>query len=215
VGHRRRNAGFTIVEIVIAVLIIVMMSGVVVRVSDSGSGAYRTGVTVADLDARTARALERIVREISAASAATLDPPDPAGGDRIAFQLPVGEQGTAVVWSDPVRYAVELAPGEILNGADDNGDGLVDDGVLVRIENPGLDERRIILARGVARLLAGELPNGVDDNGNGLVDEGGFSLTVEQGAGRTAMRLRLTLQGIDPASGLMERTLESSVVLRN
>lgn len=213
--ENRRNAGFTVVEVVLAVFLFAVVSGVIVQFSGSGSGAYSTGVTIADLDARNARALERIVREISAASVATLDPPDPAGGDRIEFQRPVGEDGAAVVWSDPVRYTVELAPGELLNGLDDDDNGLIDDGVLVRTENPGADERRTILARGVGRLLEGEDLNGADDNGNGLVDESGFSLAVEQGAGRTAMTLRLTLQGIDPSSGLIQRTLESSVVLRN
>ncbi|MFH1707471.1 MAG: prepilin-type N-terminal cleavage/methylation domain-containing protein [Planctomycetota bacterium] len=40
----------------------------------------------------------------------------------------------SVVWSDPIRYELRLADHELTNGIDDNGNGMVDECVLVRID---------------------------------------------------------------------------------
>ena len=111
-----------------------------------------------------------------------------------------------------MRFALELAPGELDNGIDDNGNGLIDEGVLVRIENPGLaNEQRSIFARGVSEYLEGETGDGTDENGNGLVDEGGLSFSRSNGS----LQIALSLERIGPDGELMVRTLETSVALRN
>ncbi|MEE8467231.1 MAG: prepilin-type N-terminal cleavage/methylation domain-containing protein [Planctomycetota bacterium] len=213
---RTRQAGFTLVELVITVFIIGILSGAVTQVLLGGSGAFRMGVTVADLEARTARTLERMSREIAAADADTMNPADPAGGNWVEFTTPTGTVGKTILWGPRLRYRVELAPLELNNGVDDNNNGLVDEGVLVRIEDfGGPNERRVVLARGVAEFLEGEIANGLDDNGNGLDDEGGLAISIQTGGTRDALTLRLTLQGVDAFGDVLERTLETTVALRN
>lgn len=205
---RPSGPGFTLVEIVVSVTLLGLVGGGIMQMTLSGTGAFRTGATLTNVETRNARALERMVRELSLANAASLNPPDPAGGDWIEFTGP----GTP----ETVRFRVELAPGEVNNGVDDNGDGLVDEGVLVRIEDlAGPNQKRVILARGVAELLEGELPNAADDNGNLLVDEGGLTVTVQAAGALRAVTLALTLQERGPSGELFERTLITTVVLRN
>jgi hypothetical protein len=124
--------------------------------------------------------------------------------------------GKTPVWGPRILYRVEPAPMELNNGVDDNSNGLIDEGVLVRIEDfGGPDERRVVLARGVSELLEGEDANGLDDNGNGLDDEGGLAITIRTSGTRDALTLRLTLQGVDASGAILERTLETTVALRN
>ncbi len=211
-----RQAGFTLVELIIASFIVGLLSGGITQMLLGGSGAFRMGVTVADLETRTARTLERMSREIAAADAGAMLPADPAGGDWVEFSTPAGTAGKTIIWGPRMRYRVELAPMELNNGVDDNSDGLVDEGVLVRIEDfGGPNERRVVLARGVAEFLEGEIPNGLDDNGNGLPDEGGLAISIRTGGTRDALTLRLTLQGVDAYGAVLERTLETTVALRN
>lgn len=207
--RQSRTAGFTLLEIMIALALFAIISGSALQMSLSGSGAYRLGISVADLEMRSGRAVERLVRELSAASADTLDPADPDGGGSLTFQMPVGGPQT-------VTFRVELAPLEIRNGVDDNGDGLIDEGLLVRIADLGLpSEQRVVLARGVADLLQGETANGVDDNGNGLDDEGGFAITLQTGTARNSITVWLTLQSVGPVGEILERTTTTTVALRN
>lgn len=213
---RTRKAGFTLIELVIASVITGILAGGITQVMLGGSGAFRMGVTVADLETRTARTLERMSREIAAADAGTMSPADPAGGNWIEFRTPESTAGKTIIWGPRLRYRVELAPLELNNGVDDNGNGLIDEGVLVRIEDfGGPDERRVVLARGVAEFLEGEVANGLDDNGNGLADEGGMAFSIRTGGTRDALTLRLTLQGVDASGAVLERTLETTVALRN
>ena len=128
------------------------------------------------------------------------------------FRQALGWQDNAIVFGPDRRIELELAPGEIDNGIDDNGNGIADDYVVVLLTNPGaLDEIRVVLATRVTELLAGELDNGVDDNGNGIADEGGLCFDQE---GET-ITVRLTVAGLSPSGDLIARTFEDAVVLKN
>ena len=59
---------------------------------------------------------------------------------------------------------------------------------------------------------AGDPRHLLDDNGNGLQDEAGFTVCAD---GIDTLRLRLTLEGRDPKNNLVNRTVETSVHLRN
>ena len=125
----------------------------------------------------------------------------------------IGYEAGAPILGAPTRFTLELSPSEIDNGLDDDGNGLIDERLLVRITNPGdPDEQRSVLARGVRALLEGEVDNGLDDNGNGLADEAGFALDMDGGV----LSVRLSLEIVDPEGGdNIIRTLETSLTLRN
>ena len=105
----------------------------------------------------------------------------------------------------------EYEIGELDDGLDNNGNGLIDEGRLVLTENAGLTNDRRVITRWVAELLEGELDDGLDNNGNGLVDEPGF--LVER-IGESLI-VRVTLQKRDAEGRLMTRTARTSVRLRN
>ena len=111
-----------------------------------------------------------------------------------------------------MRIALELERVELDNGLDDNGNGLVDERMVVRIEDPGgPDERRKVICHDVSEYLAGEIPNGLDDNGNGLNDERGLSFVVLG----DVLTIRLTLEAPGANENMLERTVQTSVRLLN
>ena len=215
---RNESGGFTFVELMIAMAVFAIISTVGIRLVLNGTGAYRQGISVADLEARTSRTLERVVRELSKASSASIVVLSPMVGVQLDFQQSQGVVGTAVQWGPQMRYALVMTPGELDNGVDDNGNGLIDERSLMQVEDlGGPNERRIVIVNGVAELLEGELPNGLDDNGNLLNDEGGFSITIQSGPQfeLDTVTLRLTLQALDPQGQLMQRTLNTTIALRS
>ncbi len=209
-----RTPGYTLLELVVGLTLLTILMGSVIMTTQRGIAAYRRSASNSSLDAKVNRALSRLARELVDAGGANLvpNPTPPLGGATLDFQRPVAWTGGAIVWGPTVRFALELAPGELDNGIDDNGNGLIDEGVLVRIENPGLaNEQRSIFSRGVSEYLEGETGDGTDENGNGLVDEGGLSFSRSNGS----LQIALSLERIGPDGELMVRTLGTSVALRN
>ena len=123
-----------------------------------------------------------------------------------------GFAGGAPTWSSLTRIGFAYEPGEIDDAIDDGGDGLVDEGQLVMVQDVGTAaERTLVLASSVRELLEGELPNAADDNGNGLQDEGGVSFEL---VGETLL-IRLSLERRDSDNQLLTRTVETGIRLRN
>ena len=215
---RRNRKGFTLIELAISVLILSITLGGLGLAMLRGMELFRTSTATATSRTRAGRALHRVVSELRSASSDTLtDLTTPPGAakfwaDSIDYRHAVDWVDNALVLGPDQRIALELAPGELDNGIDDNGNGLVDERVVVLLDDVGaIDEQRLVLATRVAELLGGELPNGVDDNGNGIADEAGLCFDQEG----STVTIRLTLQGIGPSGELIERTFEDAIVLKN
>jgi hypothetical protein len=102
--------------------------------------------------------------------------------------------------------------GELENGLDDDGDGIIDEGrVILTRDFLGAEELSVVLAHDVRSRFEGELANGLDDNGNGLVDERGFCMTLQDGL----LVLRLSIAGRSPEGTRTTSTVETSVHFRN
>lgn len=205
-GERRAGvAGFTILELMIALSVVLLVTGGVSQVMQTASGSFKESARSADLQARSSRVLSRLVRELSVTGdgETSLTAQLPAGEavTELEYQPSLGRDGGVELWGERRRIELVLGAGEQANGLDDNGNGLVDERDLFLIERSGeLDEVSVLLSRGIAELAEGELPNGQDDNGNGLIDEPGFSIVRD---GET-LTLRLTV----------ERSLEGRVARR-
>jgi hypothetical protein len=140
------------------------------------------------------------------------EPLAPWGSSTLDFQCNEGYGAGGVVWSAPVRLSFDYDGADPDDGADNDSDGLVDEGAIVRRVNPGsADETSVVLVNWVRELLEGELPNGLDDNGNGLIDESGLSFEID---GDT-ITIRLTLERFDAEGTLITRTVETAVTLKN
>lgn len=209
-GPRRR--GMTLLEVMISLTIFATaMAGVVMSLGMGGK-AYSQSAIHNRLYGKAGRTMQRLVRELGPAVSASIQPADPEGGDRIQFQSVVDSVGGAPVLGEATRYVLELDPLEVNNGLDDDGDGLVDERVLVRLTDPsGANEKRIILLRNVRELLEGEADDGLDNNGNGLADEPGLSFDLDG----DLLTIRLTVDAVLDGGRVVTETLETSMTLRN
>ena len=205
----------TIVETMISMSILVVVLGSVLNATQKGQGAYEQQMADNAIQSKAGRGLNRVLLEMSGCRAASLNPNNPlppVGSDFIEFQRSEGYVAGAVQWGPVIRIGFELEDSEMDNGIDDDRDGLVDEGVVVRIENPRqIDEERRVLFRGVRRFLQGEAGNGGDDNGNGLADEAGLCFERDG----NVLIVRLSLEGVGPSERLVTKTVESSIQIRN
>lgn len=207
-------AGFTLVELLFSVVLLTVVIGAMALVGRASDQAYRTGAATSQLEAQAAATMERLVVELHVAGRQTIapDPVQGVGGDWIQYVQAVGIGPAGVQWSPLRRLAFEYERGELDNGLDDNGNRLVDEGLVVVTEDVGgPGERRRVLTRWVREFLEGEVQNGADDNGNGLIDERGFFLERLEGT----LVLRLTLQRTTNEGRPLIRSAQTSTKLRN
>jgi len=210
----RRTAGVTLLELVIVLAMLGIVMGSVVTVIRGSTRACRVGSTSAHLEALVVRVLDRIEDRLRASARATITPAlsAPFSSNRIDFQRTVGYAGGAVTWSPTERIGFQYRPGEIDNGKDDDGDGLIDDGRVVWTQNVGLaNQTSTDWADGVSEYLQGEIQNNLDDNRNGLVDECGLCFAVDA----TSVVVRLTLQDLSSDGVLLTKTAEKRIFFRN
>ena len=217
--RHRRQGGYTLIEMAIAATLLSLTFGGIAMATQRGLFLFRQSVASSTANTASARSINRIARELAFAGRETLDPTleTPPGQPRVwdstlEFRPPLDYVAGSTVFGTPMQLVLELEPGELPNGLDDNGNGLVDEGRVVRIEAPGTgNERRLVLIRSVAALLEGELFNGLDDNGNGLVDESGFCITRDE----DRLTVRLTLQHLGPEESVITRTQSIEIGMRN
>jgi len=210
----RTRAGFTLIESLISVGLLAVLFLAVLQTSSRASDAFDEGSVEHELWTRTQRALERISTEVELGDAGLLAgaATSELGASEVTFSVPVDFVAGGVQWSPPVRIALELEPGELDDGLDNDGDGFVDERQVVRITAPGTaDEQRLVLVRGVAELQDGELDNGLDDNANGLVDEPGLVFSAEG----NLLTIRLTCRSRDEGGRVLTKTAATALRLWN
>jgi len=206
------RAGFTLVEAAVSTALLILLISSAVMAARGGMGAFRASQDTSEAETRVRRALDRVAFELLDAGASELlpNPTGDFGTSDLQFRKPTGLNGTTPTWGPTMRIAFERAPGEADDDVDNDGNGLVDDGVLVLTRDVGGAEHKTVLCHNVTELLEGEVANGDDDNGNGVRDEAGFNVH------RVGEVLFLRLSVAEPVeTGIVVRTLETSVRLRN
>jgi prepilin-type N-terminal cleavage/methylation domain-containing protein len=209
------RAGFTLIEMLISSAIMAVILGAIGLTVLRGKENFRQGVSTAVLDARGRRVLERIVTEMQGAEITSLtpNPTPPLGSSNLRFRSSAGYNGTTPLWTPWSRIQFLPDPRDPVNGVDNDGDGMIDEGRVVLIrDDGGPNQVQITLANNVSRLLQGETANVADDNGNGLTDEAGLSFSVD--VDRT-LTIRLSLGARDPRGRTMVRSVQTSVHTRN
>ena len=215
----RARAGHTLLELALGVALAAVAAVSVGYAAQRGLALYEAQTAGAALDGRAARAINRVAQELFGAMGTSLQPPleTPPGAPAVwspalAFEHAIGWSGGAPLSGGQLRVEWELVPGELDNGLDDNGDGMIDEGRVVLTRDAlGPDPDRIVLVRSVPEYLEGELPNGLDDNGNGLIDERGLCF-VRDG---DVLTVRLSVQMTGSDGRTLVRTMEDSHALRN
>ncbi len=208
------RAGFTILELLIAATI---SAGLIYAIANStlrASRAYAEGSLRSNLISRAHQVVDRIAAQLEQAGVGTLQPPllPLATSSTLTFQQVVGYGGGAVVWSADNVFAFQLETGEIADGLDNNGDGRIDEGVVVWTQNVGQpNQSSVVLCHGVSSLLQGEVANLADDNGNGLIDEPGLAFELQG----NVLVIRLSLEVPDDDGRLVVKTVQTAVRVRN
>jgi len=207
-----RTRGFTLLEVLIALAMLGTFFGSLLLVVSRGSSTAQSGMEHQSLEALARRTLDRMARELSGAGSGTLTPAPvaPWGSDHVTFQCVAGYAAGAVQWDVPASFSLELDEGELDNGTDDDGDGLVDERQLVYTRDPLGAAERTVLVHGVCELSEGELDNGADDNGDGLRDEAGLAFQRASGV----LTVRLSLQS-SARGATAVRSLQTRIGLRN
>lgn len=194
---RTARAGFTLLEVVIALGLVVLVVSNVVMALSSSTKAYEAGSSRGEVEDQARRTLDRIALAVMGSSRAGLAPGQefPLDTSSLTYQLNLGFEDGEAVWSEPERIEREVGPGQV-----------------TWKRNPGTAEQeRVVWTNWVREFMAGEVFNGVDDNGNGLVDEKGLSFTLEA----SLVTIRITLEREGPDGNPITVALETQVDVRN
>ncbi len=214
----KRRSGHTLIEAMITCSLFVLVFGTLALAVNSGIGLFRQSTANQEADARLDRAMHRIKQELADAATSSLAPnlSSPVGGpitwsNSLEYRQVTGWAGEAAVLGAVQRIELRIAPGEVANGLDDDGDGLVDERAVVLIRDFGIaTEQEVTLVNDVLEFLEDETAAAGDENGNGLEDEQGLAFDLDGGT----LNVRLTVGRTGP-HGLVERTRVASIGLRN
>jgi hypothetical protein len=205
---------------------VLLLVGLVAEAVTTSRGAYGQGMSSSAVEALARRTLDNLALRLTGASAASVrvdNPAPPPAANVITWidwQTVEGYTGTALL-APQSRIQLELSPGELDDGLDNNGDGMVDECRLVFVPDVFGGGAEIGLAGFVTRFAQGELANGVDDNGDGNVDEPGLNLVWEPlVAGATGGRggrlvLQLTLERSSGPQTRVQRSVSTTVRVRS
>jgi len=226
--HRaaRSRRGASLIEIVVSFGVLLLLVGLVAEAVTTSRGAYGQGMSTAAIESQARRTVDALATRLTGASASTVrvdNPAPPAAANVITWidwQSVEGYAGGPLL-SDQSRIQLELMAGEIDDGLDNNGNGMIDECRLVFIPDVFGGGPQVGLAGFVTRFAEGEIANGVDDNGDGNVDEPGFSFDWEPLAvGATGDRgarlvLQLTLERSSGPQTRVQRSVRTTVRVRS
>lgn len=212
--------GTTMIEMLIAALIMTSIFGAIGMTVLSGTKSYEQGVAKAEVDAQARRLVGMVADEFLNASANSLVPgaaPFSGVAADDGFTEFTYTQMEPVLGGPPAlglprRIRIVLAAGELDDGIDNNGNGLVDECRLMLTQVVGASPE-VGIGAFVREYLQGESGDDVDENGNGLVDERGLCMTFD-GTTNT-MVIRVTIERLTSQGRLITSTAETSVRLRN
>jgi hypothetical protein len=213
-NRRFKRAGFTVLELLFTVVLMPTFLISATLVLSSSRKAFSAAQEAAALQAKVDRAASRVAREMLSTSLGVLvpDPDGDLGANTLTFRNPMGLTGDVIDWGDQITLGFEYDTGEVDDGLDNDGNGLVDEGILVLTRDPGgADEQRVVICRNVSEFAEGEILNGADDNGNLVEDESGFNVH------RTGdiLTIRLTVETMSSTGELIRRSTETSLHFRN
>ena len=130
-SSRWRQAGMTLLEAMVCTGIVVVLAGPLISVVLVSSRSTAESASLNQISERNRISLYRVAQETRTAIGSTIVITN--SGATLAFSLSASYDGSSVVAGDSILYNLGLATGETSNSVDDNGNGLVDEGRLIRV----------------------------------------------------------------------------------
>lgn len=128
------DRGFTLVEMLVSLSVIILLMGSVFAVLSVSMGSYAEGDSVADMETSGRRVLDRIAEDFRPGIFATMTPLVPVECTSLSIAQATDYADGAVVQGARVGYELRADPADPANGLDDDHDGLVDEKIVVRTE---------------------------------------------------------------------------------
>lgn len=179
--ERASERGLTLLEVALYAAVLVAIGAPLVSAVLVSTRSTREVDTVNAITERNRTIVLRIEKEVRRAIGSTVSVEDL--GKSLALTPPAGFDGASVVPGAPMRFELRPAPGESVNGVDDDGNGLVDEGELFQKD----------VATGAESLLA----RGIDlDASSFSRTSSGFTITLTNfggGEGGTPFRISKTV----------------------
>ena len=215
-SKRCHRAGYSLVELMIGMTILASLTGAAVLATNNGIGSYESTRAGEEAQTKLHRAANRVVQELMGSSLSVLGPAglqDDFGSSTLEFQLPLDIAPTGPIWGATQTITGEYAPGEIDDGIDNNGNGLIDEGILVLTRDAGLPTaQRVVLCSNLRETFPGEIQgNLADDNGNAVIDETGFNAIIVD----DVLTLRFCIEVPSFEGTTVVRELTTSTRMRN
>jgi prepilin-type N-terminal cleavage/methylation domain-containing protein len=194
--RRAARAGFTLIEVLIAMTLAAIVVVKISMVIDSASDASTEQAASLALEDQARRVLDKIAYAVMSADRDQLlpDPEAPEYSTSLTFSISLGVEDGEVVLSSPEQIAYE-------------------GNQVIWRQNPGLpEERHVAWCNTVREVMWEEVAdNFLDDNDNGLSDEPGLSFTLF----RDAVTIRLCLERVNKDGTAITVDVETVVTLRN
>jgi hypothetical protein len=128
-GRRSEPLGFTLLEVSIYATLLILLGTPLISVILVSTRSTVENDTINRVNERNRAVLVRIetdVRESIKGSPVVAD-----FGKSLTVTSVTGFDGTSPIPGPALRYTFQAAPGESLNGVDDNGNGLADEGQVI------------------------------------------------------------------------------------
>ena len=118
--HRNQRSGMTVVELMIAMVILAMLLGAIGVTVLRGGEAFEQGVAASEVDSQARRALDRITDELAAARVASLapNPVAPFGSSTLSFDEAAGFAAGVVVPGTTSRIVLQADATDADDGID-------------------------------------------------------------------------------------------------
>lgn len=210
-SHARR--GHSLIELCVALTLLVIVLGLPALLLDTSSRAFSTGSRSSEVDLAARRTLDAIAERLAGSGLDEIAALPGQPNSSVVLRVATGYAAGAIVWGNDERIELVVEPGELVDGADNDSDGLVDEHRVLWTRDLGLaSERTQVLCTRVRRSLEGEVPgNGLDDNANGSVDEAGLMITLDG----ESVAIALTVERRDAFGTTILHTAQRTVALRN
>jgi len=196
-GARLRRAGFTLIEVLIAVALLGLVLTKLGIVMEQARRAHEEESISMQLDDQALELIDRISYALYGSDAQRLNPymVAPFQTSELHYQVSLGVEDGKVVWGEPEVIGLS-GDGRQVYWGQDVGE---------------VNEQVVVWANTVSELLQDELLNGIDDNGNDLADELGLSFVMDG----KSVTIRLSLEREQDDGKKIEVMRETTVTCRN